>query len=191
MTIDIIKWIEDKVINSPLSDAEGDALRSCLKERTVKSNEKIIAERQPGGTLEILFSGKAKIEDNNRYEGRVTLAEVESGALIGELTFLNGRTRTADVTAIEDCIVFSLSQSDFTELMKRHHELAYKILAVIMAHQTNVIMSQRVTLAPMLRQLKDKAASLPMWAKVAPALFVLLYIIGFTYISYKDFDYSG
>ncbi len=189
MAIDFA-WMEEKIINRALSENERQAL-SCIKTTAVATGAKIITEGQPGGTLEIMYSGRAKVEDNNRYEGRVTLAEIEPGTLFGELTFLNKKRRTADVTALEACVVYSLTQDDFTSLMQNQHELAYAILAAIMERQSSVIMSQRVTLAPLLRNLKDKAKKLPLFVKLAPLIFILLYISGFLYISWKDFDYSG
>ncbi|GAV19275.1 DNA-binding transcriptional dual regulator Crp [Mariprofundus micogutta] len=189
MSIDTA-WLEKNILNRALSANEKQAL-SCVNTTTVAKGEKIITEGQPGGTLEIMYSGRAKVEDNNRYEGRITLAEIEAGTLFGELTFLNKKRRTADVTALEDCVVYTLTQDDFTSLMQNQHELAYAILAAIMERQTSVIMSQRVTLAPLLRTLKDKAKKLPLFIKLAPVIFILLYISGFLYISWKDFDYGA
>ena len=74
MAVDI-KWIEENIIKRALTDSERQALGN-IKENTYVSGEKIIEEGQQGGTLEILRSGRAKVEDNNRYEGRVTLVEI-------------------------------------------------------------------------------------------------------------------
>lgn len=189
MAIDI-SWLEETILKRALSPSERDAL-NCLSVSNIAAGEKIITEGQGGGTLEIMRSGKAKVEDNNRYEGRVILAEIEAGTIFGELSFLNNKRRTADVTALENCVIYTLKQADFTELMKNHHELAYTILTTIMDRQTSVIMSQRVTLAPLLRNLKEKAQKLPLFIKVAPVVFIIMYILAFFYISWKDFDYTG
>jgi len=189
MAIDV-SWLEKSILKRELTTSERNAL-NCLTITNVPANEKIITEGQAGGTLEIMRSGKAKVEDNNRYEGRVILAEIEAGTIFGELSFLNNKRRTADVTALEACVIYTLAQDDFTELMKNHHELAYSILTAIMDRQTSVIMSQRVTLAPLLRNLKEKAQKLPLFVKVAPLVFIVLYILAFMYISWKDFDYGG
>ncbi|ATX82416.1 cAMP-binding domain of CRP or a regulatory subunit of cAMP-dependent protein kinases [Mariprofundus ferrinatatus] len=189
MAIDI-SWLEKNILKREVTAAERSAL-DCITVSNFSAGEKIITEGQAGGTLEIMRSGKAKVEDNNRYEGRVILAEIESGTIFGELSFLNSKRKSADVTALEDCVVYDLKQEDFTELMKNHHELAYTILTAIMDRQTSIIMSQRVTLAPLLRNLKEKAKKLPLFIKVAPVVFIILYILAFFYISYKDFDYSN
>ena len=189
MAIDT-SWLAETILKRELTAAEKSALE-CLSVNNFAAGEKIITEGQAGGTLEIMRSGKAKVEDNNRYEGRVILAEIEAGTLFGELSFLNSKRRTADVTALENCVIYRLKQDDFTELMKNHHELAYSILTAIMERQTSVIMSQRVTLAPLLRTLKDKAQKLPLFIKVAPVIFIILYIMAFFFISWKDFNYGG
>lgn len=188
MAVDI-DWLEKNLIKRDLSDDERTALE-CIEEVTVAAGEKILAEGEEGGTLSIMRAGKAKVEDNNRYEGRVTLVEIEEGTVFGELAFLNNRRRTADVTALEDCRVYKLSQDNFAELMRNQQPLAYEILTAIMERQGNLIMSQRVTLAPYLRQLREKAQGIPLFIKVVPLVFIALYTLGFFYISWKDFDYS-
>ena len=123
MSVDMA-WLEENIIKRTLSDSERQAF-ACIQEKIFASGEKIITEGQQGGTLGIMRSGRAKVEDNNRYEGRVTLVEIEPETLFGELAFLSDRRRTADVTALEDCVVYTLSKDDFTQIMKNHHELAY------------------------------------------------------------------
>jgi CRP-like cAMP-binding protein len=125
------------------------------------------------------------VEDNNRYEGRISLAKLEEGALFGELTFLNNRTATADVTALEDCVVYKLSQHDFSGFFHNQQQLAYQIFTIILEHQSSVIMSQRVTIAPMLRKLKNRAQKLPMFIKIAPVVFLIIYIVAFLLIPEK------
>lgn len=183
-------WLGESILKRELTPSEKDAL-SCMTVSSFSAGEKIISKGQSGGTLEIMYSGKAKVEDNNRYEGRVTLAEIEGGTIFGELSFLSNRHRTADVTALEDCVVYTLKQDDFTELLKTHHDLTCAILTAIMERQSSVIVSQSITLGPMLRNLKEKTKKLPMFIKVAPIVFIIAYIVAFLYISWKDFNYAG
>ncbi len=187
MSVDMA-WLEENIFKKELPDSKRQAL-ACLKEVTFASGEKIIEEGQAGGTLEIMRSGRAKVEDNNRYEGRVTLTEIEPGTVFGELAFLSNRSRTADVTAMEECVVYSLSQDDFTQLMKHHHELAYAILITILERQTSVIMSQRITIAPILRRLNDKTNKLPLIVKLVPIIFTLIYFGGLAFVSLRDLSY--
>lgn len=186
MSVDMT-WLE-KVFKRTLSDSDRQAL-ACLNEITFASGEKIISEGEPGGTLEIMRSGRAKVEDNNRYEGRITLIEIEAGTVFGELAFLSNRCRTADVTAMEECVIYTLSQEDFTQMMKHHHELAYAILVAILERQTSIIMAQRITLAPALRRLNDRTNKLPLFVKLVPILFTLVYFASLAVASLGKFSY--
>jgi CRP-like cAMP-binding protein len=177
-------WLENKVLHRTLTPDERSSL-ACLQQLSFKTGERIISEGQPGGVLYILRSGKVNVEDNNRYEGRISLAELEEGALFGELTFLNNKAATADVTALEDCIVYKLSQNDFSGFFRNQQQLAYQIFTIILEHQSSVIMSQRVTIAPMLRKLKNRAQGLPMFVKIAPIIFLIIYIVAFLLIPGK------
>ncbi|MFQ5581299.1 MAG: cyclic nucleotide-binding domain-containing protein [Mariprofundaceae bacterium] len=187
MSIDM-KWLEQQVLLRELASEERTALK-CLQEEAFSAGQKIITEGQPGGMLYILRSGKASVEDSNRYEGRINIADVEEGALFGEMTFLNNQMATADVTASEDCVVYKLSHTDFSDLMREQQQLAYSIFTLILNHQSKVILSMKVRLMPMLRNLKKKAAKLPLAIKLLPVIFILLYILAFFYISWKDFSY--
>ena len=187
MSVDMA-WLEENIIKRTLSDSDRLAL-ACIQERTFASGEKIIVEGQQGGTLGFMRSGRAMVEDNNRYEGRVTLVEIEPGTLFGELAFLSDRRRTADVTALEDCVVYTLTKDAFTLLMKDHHELAYSLFNAILERQTSVIMSQRITLAPFLRELNSKAKKLPLFVKLVPVIFILIYFTSLIFVSLRDLKY--
>jgi len=181
-------WLEEKVLQRKLTEDERKAL-ACLSEEQFAAGQKIITQGQPGGMLYILRSGRVGVEESDRYEGRINIANIEEGGIFGELTFLNNQPTTADVTASEDCVVYKLSHGDFSALMRTQQQLAYSVFTFILNHQSRVIQSMRLRLVPMLRQIKDKAAKLPLTIKLLPVIFILLYILAFFYISWKDFSY--
>lgn len=176
MAVDF-NWLEENIIGRSLTAEEREAL-GCLKERRCVAGEKIMVEGEPCGSLVIVRSGRAKVEDSNRDEA--SPAEVESGSLLGELTLLNNRRRTTDVTALEACVVYSLMHDDFTRMMKEHHELACAILSARVDHQAGIIMSQRRTLAPVLCDLKRQVEWRKQLLRELPMLIALaLYVAVF------------
>lgn len=60
---------------------------------------------------------------------RHALARVQAGSVIGEVAFLDGLPRSADVRAVTDCEVLRLSHAGFEVFAARRPELAVALLA--------------------------------------------------------------
>jgi len=186
MSIDIA-WLEKHVLKRQLS-ADGRSALECIKTSSFTTGQTILSQGQSGGMLYILRSGKASVEDN-KSGNRMHLADISEGDCFGALTFLNSEPVNADVLAQQPCEVYSLSHKDFSEFMHNQQDIAYAIFEYMLEHQSEVIRSLRGTLLPILRKLKEKAESLPLFIKLFPVVFVIIYILAFFYISWKDFSY--
>ena len=53
------------------------------------------------------------------------------GAIVGEITLLDGKPRTADATAVTDCELFVIERRDFLPLMREEPEIALKIIEIL------------------------------------------------------------
>lgn len=187
MAIDMT-WLEANALHTQLTPTERKALLP-LTEVTFAKGETIIKQGDEGGALYIIKSGEVAVQDNNRYEGRLSFVTLKEGDLIGELSFLNDRLAAADVRAEEDCVLYKLSRDDMARLMKNEQGLAFAIMNTIVNHEAKLLGNMRRELVPMLRKFKDKAEGIPLTMKLIPVIFTLLYIAGFIYISFKDFSY--
>ncbi|PJA31769.1 MAG: hypothetical protein CO187_07600 [Zetaproteobacteria bacterium CG_4_9_14_3_um_filter_53_7] len=171
MAIDFT-WLGNEVLDRALTKEECDLLATVMTEAAYGSGETIIATGQPGGVLHIMRSGTANVDLLKEGEARVTVAQIKADNLFGELTFLNNKPATADVVATEDCVVYKLPREQLASVTKQGQpQLAYLFFSAIMERQTGVILEQRVTLAPELRNLKNKG--MPMSVKVVIALVIL------------------
>ena len=186
MSIDIA-WLEENVLKRTLTAEECKAIE-CIKVKSYNTWDKIIEQDQPGGTLYILRSGTADVEDNNGEE-RVKLANIKEGTMFGLTSFMSNVKTTAEVTAKEKCEVYELTRGDFSVLMHNHEDLAFTIINQVIINQSKVIRDMNAQLVPILRNLAKKANSLPLFIKLFPIFFVIAYITAFFYISWKDFSY--
>ena len=187
MSVDLT-WLEDNALHTTLTPKEKKAL-TPLTELTFAKGDTIIKQGDEGGSLYIIKSGEVSVQDYNRYEGRLSFVTLKEGDLIGELSFLNDRRAAADVKADADCVLYKLSKGDMIKLMKSEQGLAFTIMNAIVNHEAKLLGNMRRELVPMLRNFKEKADKLPLTIKLVPVIFTLLYIVGFIYISYKDFSY--
>jgi len=169
-------WLGTKVFNHKLTAKERQDL-SFLSEEVFKKGDTILADGQEGGMLYFLRSGKASVLDYNRYEGRVSIATLEEGDLIGEMSFFKNRPVSAEVKAEEECTVYKMTKSDMAFLMREHEALAFIVMQAILNHEGKIIVSRGRSLAPLLRQIKEKASGLPWAIKVIPIAFAIIYTL--------------
>ncbi|GAV19524.1 DNA-binding transcriptional dual regulator Crp [Mariprofundus micogutta] len=177
MAIDFA-WLGNKVLGRELTEPECGLLASMVNETAYASGDTIISTGQDGGVLHIMRSGNAKVEVYKEGEERVTVADIDEESIFGELTFLNNNPATADVIATQDCVVYKLSRQDLASVTTAGQpQLAYLFFSAIMERQTGVILEQRVTLAPELRNQNNQG--MPVFAKIviAAVLLGIVYII--------------
>ena len=186
MSIDI-KWLEENVLKRTLTQEEREAIQ-CIQVKSYNTWDKIIEQNQPGGTLYVLRSGTADVEDNNGKD-RVKIANIKEGTMFGLTSFMSDDNTTAEVTAKESCTVYELTKQDFCGLMRNHQNLAFTILNRVLNNQSKVIRAMNAQMIPILRNLAKKANSLPLFVKLFPIFFIIAYVLAFFYISWKDFSY--
>jgi len=175
-------WLGTKVFNHELTGEEQQDL-SFISEETFKKGDSILTDGQEGGTLYFIRSGKASVLDYNRYEGRVSIATLEEGDLIGEMSFFKNRPVSAEVKVDEDCTVYKMVKADMSLLMREHEALAFIVMQTILNHESKMIISRGRSLAPLLRQITEKASGLPWPMKAIPIAFVVIYSLSLLYAS--------
>lgn len=92
----------------------------------VKAGTALVREGFTGEAAFVLLTGAARIE-----RGGIPVAEVESGAMIGELSLLTGRPRTASVVAMEDLWVLRIRRATFRRLLEREPAIAVHLLETV------------------------------------------------------------
>jgi|GEM_PF-1684333 len=181
-------WLEERVFGRALDAAEREVLRS-MQILHFANWQSIVRQGQPGDALYILRSGSVGIEDINGGD-RVKLASVGEGAFFGEMSFFSRKETTAEVVAASPCIVYRIDRDCFSHIMSQQSDLAYDLLARLLAHQASIIREMNSQMLPILRAIKEKAERLPLAIKLFPLLFIIAYIAAFAYISIKDFHYG-
>jgi len=109
-----------------LSPAELRLIDGLLHERRYLQDEIIFDEREEGQALYITIGGRVLIcRQGEAGAGRI--AEIGAGVVFGELALLDDSPRSAQARAAEDCVLASLSRSDFESLQDTHTVTASKI----------------------------------------------------------------
>ena len=78
-----------------------------------------------------IVSGIVKVSLINDEGKEFVLTRLDAGEMIGELALITGATRTADVIAIEDTVVFVLSKTDFLNHAKKYSGMMLALLKAL------------------------------------------------------------
>src|SRR3954469_15721632 len=116
-------------IFSGLSERDLSQLAEVAVPRAYLEGEAIFREGDSGDTCYIVRSGRVRVP-RRHSDGRVlTLAELGSAQMFGELAMFGDEERSATVEAIEDSRALALLSGDMRRLLLGHPEIAVKMLA--------------------------------------------------------------
>ena len=75
--------------------------------------------------------GRIRISVNDADGHDTVLAEMSAGDFFGEMAMLDGQTRSADATAIEDTHLAVLAREDFRSFVRRKPDIALGLLTAM------------------------------------------------------------
>ncbi len=88
----------------------------------------VLMEEDESGALFIIVSGKVKVTRTSNDGREVILNILSESDIFGEMALLDGLTRSATVTAIEDSELFIIQRNQFLEFLKEHPEISIALM---------------------------------------------------------------
>ncbi len=111
------------------SPDEIQSLKDQMVRREYRENEKVIGTLEVSRDLFFLTHGSVSIRIPLSAEGHTKrLATYPAGAIFGEMAFLDGAPRSAEVSCDERSVIYSISHEDFESLSTKEPELALKLI---------------------------------------------------------------
>ena len=86
---------------------------------------------EAGDSLMVVVSGRIKISNTNADAKEVILNFLGVGDLNGEIAALDGRGRTADAVALENCEVFTVHARDLVPALMAHPEAMLDVIKIL------------------------------------------------------------
>jgi CRP/FNR family cyclic AMP-dependent transcriptional regulator len=93
--------------------------------------EVIYRRHDPGDSLMMVLAGRIKISNVNTDGKEVVLAFSAAGDLNGEMAVLDGKERTANVTAVEHSEVFVLYTRDLLPVLSAHPQVLLEMMQIL------------------------------------------------------------
>ncbi len=88
----------------------------------------ILTENETGTAFFVIIKGKVKVSRVSDDNKEVILTILNDSDFFGEMAILDGMSRSANVTAMEDSELFIIQRSDFLDLLYSHPEVSAALL---------------------------------------------------------------
>lgn len=124
----IEEHLRENILLESLSDKEFAAVRKKMKKHHYAANEVIFKDRSEGEDLYLIADGRVKISKKTKFEQETVLAILHDRDFFGELAAIDEQPRSATVIALVNSVIFSLSNKDFDELVRKHHPFTQNLL---------------------------------------------------------------
>ncbi|MCP3672702.1 MAG: cyclic nucleotide-binding domain-containing protein [Gammaproteobacteria bacterium] len=114
-----------------LTQTEIEQLLTICEDLTYKSGECIIKEDATNRDLYIIYDGLLTIEvdtGGKKSSQGVKIGTIRGAGIVGELSFIDGRRRSADVVAKNDVQLLHIPYDTLTALMEQNNHIGYCIM---------------------------------------------------------------
>lgn len=129
-------------ILSEFKDQDIDWLTGVGDKKTLSTGEYLVRSGEQINTLFIVLTGRFEVSIG---KGGSVVAELGSGEIVGELSFLDSRPPSADVKALEDSIVYAIPARRLTSKFRTDEGFAarfYRALGVLLSDRLRDTTSQ-------------------------------------------------
>ena len=143
-----LRLLHGSVLFRELPERATDELVDQLRSRSFSAGELIVRRNDPGQTMMIVRQGRVKITALSSKGAEVILAVVGPGGVFGEMALLDGSPRSADVQALVDTDVLTLSRSAFLTCLEHYPAVAVQLMGLLCLRlrNTNSLVEETVFL---------------------------------------------
>ncbi len=108
-----------------------DALALLAGERRAARDTLVVRRGELDCSLMVLVSGRLRVSAVSPEGREVTLRLMEAGTFIGEIALLDGRARSADVSAMLDSVLLVVERATFLQFLTPRPELMLRLMSIL------------------------------------------------------------
>src|SRR5262249_48770479 len=101
--------------------------------KNYKAAEPIFQLGAPGHSMMVILQGAVRVSLPAPTGRKMILADLGIGDVLGEVTLLDGKGRSAEATAITNCSLAVLERRDVMPFLEKRPEVCLKLLELICA----------------------------------------------------------
>jgi CRP/FNR family transcriptional regulator len=125
------EYLRRTPIFSSLSDAELDQISPLVIQRRLKKNTVVFHEGDPASAFYVVKQGRVKVYKGSRDGREQVLSIMGDGQIFGDVPAFDGGPYPATAATMTDSEIYLVKVQDFNELVRRHPEIALKVIQVL------------------------------------------------------------
>ena len=106
-------------------------LADLIDFRDLKAGDVLVREGARDNHLYVIVSGAVGVVKGAGGSGETTLITLADGALVDELSFMDGTAHYASLVARGDTCVFGLERQKLESLLDTHPQIVYRVMRAI------------------------------------------------------------
>ena len=114
-----------------LTDSEIDAILAHARAARYAEGDRIFAKGDPGNSMMAVLKGRVMISSPSLDGRQMVLSVMRDGEVFGEIALLDGKERTADVSAMSDCELLVVPRRSVLALLEQRPDLCLRLLVVL------------------------------------------------------------
>jgi CRP/FNR family cyclic AMP-dependent transcriptional regulator len=121
-------------LNPLFSSLEPFYIKDLIKKgekRTWPGGSQLIIEGEAGEEVYFLLSGRVKVTLYGEEGREIVLSILKAGDMVGEMSIIDDKPRSANVEAIEPIECLVIEKSAFLSYLSRHHKVYMRFLAYL------------------------------------------------------------
>jgi len=122
------EYLRSVSIFSDLSDVELVSISKKMTPYSYSKGEFIVMEEMEGQQCYFITHGSVKITRSSKEGREVILAILTAGEFFGEMSLLDGETRSANVLTLEETKVLALNRNDFMTTLEEYPRVSIQLL---------------------------------------------------------------
>ncbi len=144
MTLEAIRSVP---LFASLDDEAAIRLRSLLRVLEITSGTELFRSGDQGDAMYLIERGRVRISVKDKDQQEITLAELARGDFFGEMSIIDGKTRSADATVVEDARFAVLSRDNFMAFIEGNPIVTLEMLSAAFARlrRTDELLQRRVS----------------------------------------------
>jgi len=96
--------------------------------KTFKKDSVVLFEKEVGSALFVIISGRVKISRVSDDGKEVILSILSDSDFFGEMAIIDGQSRSANVTAMDDTEILIVQRNEFLKLLHDYPEISISLL---------------------------------------------------------------
>jgi phosphoserine phosphatase RsbU/P len=119
------------VLTENLSDEEFKLFKESCRQHQFTAGETIHHDQEEGDALHLIVEGRVRITKAIGEGPETVLGILHTGDFFGELALIDGRPRSARVTAVDDTVTFSIDRTTFDRMTVEAPSFALRLLQAV------------------------------------------------------------